>query len=81
MGTRIPLLGSRNALLQALREVEDSLVGLQKGGEQRGSQRELLVPKESEKARFDLVPLRRSVRFPGGAGKNPMGDPHRPYLS
>jgi hypothetical protein len=79
MGTRIPLLGSRNALLQALREVEDSLVGLQK--EQRGSQRELLVPKESEKARFDLVPLRRSVRFPGGAGKNPMGDPHRPYLS
>ena len=42
---------------------------------------ELLVPKESEKARFELVPFRRSVRFPGGAGKNPMGDPHRPYLS
>lgn len=33
---------------------------------------ELLSPKESEKARFELVPFRRSLRFPGGAGKNPL---------
>ena len=33
---------------------------------------ELVVPKESEKARFELVPFRRSVRFPNGAGKNPL---------
>ncbi|HEX9723291.1 MAG TPA: hypothetical protein VGC53_03320 [Vicinamibacteria bacterium] len=32
----------------------------------------VLVPKESEKARFELVPFRRAVHFPHGAGKNPM---------
>jgi hypothetical protein len=32
---------------------------------------DLLVPKDSEDARFELVPFRRSVRFSSGAGKNP----------
>lgn len=33
---------------------------------------DMLVPKESEKARFELVPFRRAVRFPSGTGKKPL---------